>query len=417
MGCVPAYPAFQKVDCGSARLIVQGRPEKESGRGTLAAALQDQNYQSQLGYVYIASMQNHLASKNVNPSSVFFNFPTYHLISVRVNDVFSVIGNLYHQFVNPAGVSLIELIEPDLSLDVLSPQVRIGSGFSLTKGKSKHTDYLTDLNVTAAAGDSADGSGVRVAVIDTGLEPGKKTAASYVDLTQAGNPAQADNDGHGTAMVEIVKAVASGAELHVIRVTNSTNVFVWDLLAAMTTAVYDKNAHIVSLSIGCKDLNDTCGICGGQQGGRSKVCENFFRQIATNSASGHDPIVVAATGNDGKTFEFDWPARYGTVLAVGSVNHAKEVSSFSNMATVKSQHTYCLCPGGEIDESTNTITEYVGEGTDGNAQTFCLGTSPATAYAAGVLALRRHYSELNHQPTDSAALLRLCRSACEEEGH
>jgi hypothetical protein len=401
------WPSFHGVSDGHVRLIIQGRQEPEGELGALARGLENPTNQATMNYVYIASMREFLLSRGVSVSGVFlYRFPTYHLVSVNTNNLFPTIAALYQGFVTPAGTSQIELIEPDHQLDVLAPQVRIGTGFSLTRGNSLHPSYLGLLNVAAATRDNADGTGTRVAIIDTGLEPGN-VVASYVDVTQAGTPAQADNDGHGTAMVEIIRSVASGAELHAIRVTDCSSVFVWDLLAGVTAAVYDKDAHIVSLSVGCKDLNSPCGICGGRR--RSTVCERFFEQIDQNKNSGHDPIIVAATGNDGNNAAFDWPARFPHVLAVGSLNLAKSPSRFSNMATTKSQLAYCMCPGGEVDSAGNT-TEYVGEGVDSNLpananQTHCLGTSPATAYAAGVLALRRHYAERNGLATDSATLL------------
>src|SRR4051794_17108715 len=189
------WPSFRGVSDGHVRLIIQGRRETEGELGTLARGLENPANQATMNYVYIASMREFLLSPGVSVSGVFlYRFPTYHLVSVNTNNLFPTIAALYQGFVTPAGASQIELIEPDHQLDVLAPQVRIGTNFSLTRGNSLHASYRGLLNVAAAAGDNADGTGTRVAIIDTGLEPGN-VVASYVDVTQAGTPAQADNDG------------------------------------------------------------------------------------------------------------------------------------------------------------------------------------------------------------------------------
>jgi hypothetical protein len=132
-------------------------------------------------------------------------------------------------------------------------------------------------------------------------------------------------------------------------------------------------------------------VCGGGSN-RSAVCEKFFDLIAQNAqnSGAPDPIILAAVGNDGAGKGFEWPARFPSVVAVGSVTHSKDRSTFSNTGTTKAPTEYCMCPGGEEDQS-GKVTEYVGEGTDsvGNV-TYCVGTSPATAYASSVLALLRH---------------------------
>ena len=316
-------------------------------------------------------------------------FPRYHLIETPLPKIFDVIHGLYRGVGDRARV--LGIIEPNQQLTVLSPQVRVGKNFDLYTSGSSHKAYKTQLNAmspTTPVGGidhPVDGSGVKIAIIDTGLEPGK-SAASYSDFVVP-HALQDDFDGHGTAMYEIIKDIAPGAELHIYRVTHSTTVFVWDL-AAVCAAVYGRNVDLVSLSMGCKNLSYPCKLCGGHGANRSAVCQQFFDLLDKSSpAPILQSIVVGAVGNDGPNDPFDWPAAYDSVLAVGSVNGAGMMSSFSNSATATSLKTLCLLPGGD---ETASGAEYVGEGQDGAAATFCFGTSPATAYAAGVLALRKH---------------------------
>jgi hypothetical protein len=394
---------------GVTRLIVQGSPAFEPGvKGALAVALNDPSNQVSLGYKYVAELGQYLLSRNIDviASLTRFKCPTYHLIEVFVPNVYAVIGSLYRQFANPTSADFIELIEPDFALNILGPSVKIGTNFSLTAGASMHNTYLSDLNIAAALKHGVDGSGVRIAILDTGVDP-SKVVAGYCDLTQTGSPPQIDNHGHGTAMTEIIAEVAKKAEIHVIRITDSGQLYAWDLLAGVTSAVYAVDAHIVNLSLGCKDLNLACPVCGGQNGNRSTVCERFFDLLTLNAksvADAPDPIILAAVGNDGTPAGFEWPARYPSVVAVGSVTHGKDPSLFGNTGTTKPSDSYCMCPGGQTD-SAGAVVEYVGEGNDGGNTTYCVGSSPATAYASAILALLRHYRSKNGLSISSTKIL------------
>jgi len=378
---------------GYVRLIVQGKARVETGPSPLAISLQ--NNQTALGYAYLGEMAEYLHDRNVDVTQALIRFriPSYCLIKAPMSTAASVTGALYRLFSNPAAPDYIELIEADGVLHIVAPSVKIGTNFSLTSGQSMHSVYLRDLNVAAAAGHN-------------GIEPGK-TVAGYHDLFVTGSvtPPQVDNNGHGTAMTEIIKSVANGAEIHVIRVSDSGLIYVWDLMAGITTAVYNVDAHILNMSFGCQYLDQPCPYCGGGSN-RSTVCEKFLDQIAQIAASGTgpDPILVSAVGNDGATTGFDWPAEYRAVLGVGAVRQDKNRSRFSNIGTQKPMHLYGLCPGGDTN-SADVATEWVGEGNDGGNTTHCVGTSPATAYASGVMALWRHYRSNNSLAVSSDALL------------
>jgi hypothetical protein len=385
MDCVPGHPTFIKW-CEHGRLIVASPPGVE--HDGLEAHLISQ--QSSLNFRHLYSMSTYLEQRRVSLNhAAGMKLPRYHLIQTSLPNIFNVINGLYRSLASPDAKASIDNIEPDQQLNLSAPQVRIGTNFSLTTAKSSHGSYKSYLNAATPTtknvhGKSVgiDGRGIQIAVIDTGLETGKPAPASYIDFVIPNTP-QYDADGHGTAMVEIIKDVAPGVGIHVYRVTHSTTVFIWDLMAAVLAAVYHGKVDIVSLSMGCKNLSYPCKICGGHGQNRSAVCQQLFDLIDKNTNS----IVVASVGNDGQQDPFEWPAAYDSVLAVGSINAANAVSSFSNSATQKPAIGFCLLPGG--DEIGGSI-ECVGEGQDGNNTTYCLGTSPATAYAAGILALRRH---------------------------
>ena len=126
-------------------------------------------------------------------------------------------------------------------------------------------------------------------------------------------------------------------------------------------------------------LAQTCNACGST-GGVSRVLHRLLRSLSEKPMGlGDPPILVAATGNDYRTTGFDPPAEWSFTVAVGSINSNLDRSSFSNYGTL-GHSQYIMMPGGE--ESRRTPTEWIGEATQK-----CYGTSPAAAYASGILAL------------------------------
>src|SRR5262249_31776885 len=157
-----------------------------------------------LGFRHLYSMEMYLKDRGISLPPLFTKaFPRYHLVEVPLPNIFNVINGLYRSLGNPGVRARIDSIEPDQQLNVSAPQVRIGTNFSLTAGHSSHArykSYLKAMSPTTNVGAKSvavDGTGVQIAVIDTGLEPGKPVPASYSDFVIPNAP-QGDVDGHGT---------------------------------------------------------------------------------------------------------------------------------------------------------------------------------------------------------------------------
>ncbi|HRO60443.1 MAG TPA: S8 family serine peptidase, partial [Burkholderiaceae bacterium] len=348
------------------RLIVQGAAtEDPDSREWLTVGLRDTAKTTRL-YKYIGDMRDHLINHNVPwPLSAEFDLlPSYHLIELLNDDgVSRVVAMLIGRFGNPDRPGHIELIEPDYFLHLNGVQIQLGTGFDLGASGSKHKDYCQQLGIPQGG---VTGAGVKIAVIDTGVEPNFSGIHGFFDLFDSKNKAPEDSVGHGTAMIKIIKDVARDAEVYAIRITDDNSVRLYDLMAGIATAVHIIDAHIINLSLGCTQIAGSCTKCGGQGSNRSTVFETYLRSIrnsGTNSGGSSDPVFVAAVGNGRHSNEFDWPARYPQTLAVGSINSNKELSEFSNAGTVKPglKPTYVLCPGG--DENAQGPTE-------GNADLF-----------------------------------------------
>ncbi len=170
----------------------------------------------------------------------------------------------------------------------------------------------------------ADGSGVTVAVIDSGVDPDQPALRGRViagaDLL-ADDAGEQDCVGHGTAVASIIAAtptegsglrgVAPGVRILPIRVTERTaedNHAARDgsaagLAGAIHTAV-DRGARVLNISMVLS--TDDAGVAS-----------------AVRYALAHEVVVVAAAGNghrsDGGADPASYPAAYPGVIGVGAI--------------------------------------------------------------------------------------------------
>lgn len=287
----------------------------------------------------------------------------------------------------------VDAAEANVALYPLAP---LGLPFALG---GDHATYRAMLRVPDAHANGVRGAGVRVAVLDSGLDPGAGVGArDFFDVADAANlhpvpPAPRDNDGHGTAMAELIHDVAPDAEIWVVRVLDTGRLDLWRLLAGVGVAIADCEAHVVNLSLGFATLL-TCGVCGAPVLVRSLAFDTLA--ATATPGSGTVPVYVAAAGNSSSTTRFDFPATSARCVAVGAVDSARLRSSFSSYGT--SHARYLLAPGGQ--KPAGTFTEHVGLGA---GATPCAGSSVAAAYVSGMLALFR--SEPRYATLDRDAFL------------
>jgi subtilisin family serine protease len=278
----------------------------------------------------------------------------------------------------------VEAVEPNYRL---YPLAALGLPFQLG---GDHKPYLSIMRVKDAHNNNVTGAKVRVAVLDTGLD--SKAAfkpRDFYDVVNANNlhpvpPAPTDNDGHGTAMAELVQAVAPDADIYIIRVLDNGQtgkLNLWNVLAGIGVAIADCDADIVNLSLGFSSLVQKCPGCGAALAVRVIAFEKLT-ETATPGTS-KLPLYVAATGNSGSNNSFDFPSSSEKCVAVGAVDSGLQRSSFSNYGI--SHKRYLMAPGGQ-ETSAGNFTEDVGKGA---GVTACAGTSVAAAYVSGMLALFR----------------------------
>lgn len=187
----------------------------------------------------------------------------------------------------------------------------------------------------------ADGSGVGIAVIDSGVAPshddladpvtGRQRVVRFVDLVE-GRPAAYDGYGHGTHVAGIIggngfdsagarTGIAPGAHLIVLKVLDAHGRGrISDVIAALDYLVTNKDAlniRIVNLSVA------------------TGVYESYHTDpltLAARQAVAAGIVVVAAAGNNGRGPMGS--TRYGGVTAPGNAPWVLTVGATSHMGTV-----------------------------------------------------------------------------------
>ncbi|MEV1005640.1 S8 family serine peptidase [Nonomuraea sp. NPDC050202] len=168
------------------------------------------------------------------------------------------------------------------------------------------------------------GAGVRVAVIDSGLDtehPQLPWLSSFIDLTGTG---YTDCVGHGTAVTGIIAGrvypgvafhgVAPQASIIELKQSNQAEGHVANLAAAIDRAV-QLDADVINISI--------------------RAADHPALKAAVQNALARDIVIVAAAGNITQENEEKpaYPGSYEGVLAVGSATPDGRRADSSNTAT------------------------------------------------------------------------------------
>lgn len=269
-----------------------------------------------------------------------------------------------------------------------------------------------------AAWDLATGSGVVVAVIDTGIRPhadlSGQTVAGYdmindtavaadgngrdgdpsdpgdwtaANQCAAGDPASGSS-WHGTHVAGTIAArtnnasgiagIAFNAKVQPIRVLGKCGGYTSDIADGMIWASGGSVSGLPANATPSKVLNLSLG--GGG------ACDTTS-QNAINSARSRGSVVVVAAGNENQNASNSSPANCSGVITVAATNRTGGRAYYSNFGAAVT----LAAPGGDVrSSSSNGILSTLNAGTQGpgaDNYAYYQGTSMAAPHVAGVAAL------------------------------
>lgn len=212
----------------------------------------------------------------------------------------------------------------------------------------------------------ADGDGVKVYVIDTGVRvshnefEGRATFA----FNAIGDGVNYDANGHGTHVSATIAGknygVAKKAQIIAVKVLDENgDGTIYDVLVGIEYVIdaiesSGDNGCVVNLSIGS---------------GANSQFDSFVRTLMNTGAA----VVVAAGNNGGDACNYS-PSRVNGILTVASTDREDVVSSFSNLGPCVN----ISAPGSRILSASNSGDSSI---------TYKSGTSMAAPHVSGVLAM------------------------------
>ncbi|MEC8534209.1 MAG: S8 family peptidase, partial [Pseudomonadota bacterium] len=243
---------------------------------------------------------------------------------------------------------------------------------------------MANVKAEAAWRAGATGSGVTVAVVDSGVSRdtadlvGRISAAS-TDVVPGRNTPYVADSSHGTRVSGVIASNFNGQ--------GTIGVAYESTILSIRTDISDCEEKNTDVCFSSSDLVRALDyavakgvkIINMSLGGDDRLGSAF--EAALLRAVNAGAVIVASSGNDGEANP-GWPARYavdprfaGAVIAVGSHNASNAMSSFSNRAGVAAAG-YISAPG-----------ELIVTGCDTTSCWRVSGTSFSAPHVAGALAL------------------------------
>jgi serine protease len=312
-----------------------------------------------------------------------------------------------------------ELMSRDASVEYAEPD-RIMTAM-MTPNDSRYTEQWDLYETTGgmrlpAAWDKSTGSGIKVAVIDTGYRPhadlsgqilqgydfisdtavsndgnGRDSDASdpgdWIAAGECGTGSPAQNSSwHGTHVAGTIAAltnnstgvagIAYGAKIVPARVLGKCGGYTSDIADAITWASGGTVSGVPANANKAQVINMSLGGSG--------ACDTTT-QTAINGARSRGTVVVVAAGNEATNASNSSPANCSGVIAVAATNRSGGRASYSNYGTIVD----VAAPGGDSGTGGGILSTLNSGTTSPGSDSYAsyMGTSMATPHVAGVVAL------------------------------
>ena len=296
-----------------------------------------------------------------------------------------------------------EVIAAEANVQPRAPEARKNAVWAIGSEVEYREQWAPEAMHLAQAQLITQGAGIRVAVLDTGVDlshpalagkllPGRDFVDGDNDPSEEGDRSNA-GFGHGTHVAGLVALVAPAAKIVPVRVLDAEGRGdVWMLADALAWAIdpdgnpaTDDGAHVVNMSLGTLDRTRivdalmTLSACAipkpGPKPDTDYTDAGYDGDKARCAAHG-GAVITAAAGNEGNDQAKEYPAAEGVygLLPVGASADNHRLADFSNSGS----WVDVAAPGDHI---TSTVP--------GGLYGTWSGTSMASPLAAGVAALVR----------------------------
>ncbi len=340
-----------------------------------------------------AALPSLLARYPITVSNQFGRRPIYRLQTVGGADVDTTIASLR---LEP------DVIHAEPNFKHRSPEARINNVWAIGTQTQYVNQWAPEAIRLPQAQQLSTGSGVRVAVLDTGVDAGHPVLAGKVlpgldfvdgdnDAGEVGSAAD-PGFGHGTHVAGLVMLAAPDARIVPLRVLDPQGQGdVWMLAEAILYAVdpdgnpaTDDGAQVVNMSLGTIDRTDVLAsvmkLAACAKADPLDPADDFtdpgFDRDKRRCRSFNGAVLVAAAGNGASRSQKQYPAAAGIygLLPIGASRDGDRLAAFSNSGS----WVDAAAPGDGI---TSTMP--------GGIYGTWSGTSMAAPLASGTAALLR----------------------------
>ncbi|GAA1856887.1 S8 family serine peptidase [Myceligenerans crystallogenes] len=251
--------------------------------------------------------------------------------------------------------------------------------------RASDADSMPQIGAPAAWAAGHTGEGVRLAVLDTGIDATHPDLAGRVVASKdfAGTGGVADGQGHGTHVASIAagsgtasdganKGVAPGADLMVGKVLDDAGAGEMSWVIDGMEWAATQGADVVNLSLGSSEYTDGTDPA-------AVALDTLTRE--------HGTLFVVAAGNAHDHGTIATPGSASSALTVGAVDDADQVTAFSSRGPRGGDGAIkpdVVAPGDGIVAARGAGTE-LGDVVD-DLHTALSGTSMATPHVAGAAA-------------------------------
>ena len=231
----------------------------------------------------------------------------------------------------------------------------------------RSTGWALDLmKVSDAHNKGVTGSGVSIAVGDTGLNDEHPNLPVVLDKWQGEYDTCNDDNGHGSHVLGIAYSVAPDSHFMVGKIADANGSGTFRQMKDFIYYAVDNFAKVINLSLGAHHSANDAEL-----------------NRAIEYAYNRNVLVVIASGNEGD--KVGYPARHPKALAIGAINQNKITANFQN----EGLELDFVAPGVDI------LSAWLGK-----RSIYADGTSQAAPFVTGFAALliQEYYVKYNTYP-------------------